>query len=102
LRVFGLGTLLGVLAVTVSFGATEPIVWKAGQWLGASVGAGFAWYYFSPPSFLSTRQMVAVGVPISLLWITIYVTSPPLAVTAVGTALAGGITIAAPALLASG
>ncbi|SFR57504.1 PAP2 superfamily protein [Halogeometricum rufum] len=98
LRVFALGSILGVLAVVASAVSPAGEVWKAGQWLGGSVGAGIAWYVVRPSSQLSLRETVAAGVPVAVLWVGVYVTSPPLLVTVVGTAVAAGVTIAAPTL----
>ncbi len=99
--VFALGIGLGVLAVIASFDSPEPVVWKAGQWLGASLGAGIAWQFFRPTALLSLREAVLAGIPIALLWVAIYVTAPPLVVTVVGTAVAAGVTVAAPTLINS-
>lgn len=98
LRVFALGSVLGVLAVVASAVSPAGEVWKAGQWLGASVGAGVAWYAVRPSCQLGLRETVVAGLPIAVLWIGIYVTSPPLLVTVVGTAVAAGVTVAAPSL----
>jgi membrane-associated phospholipid phosphatase len=98
LRVFALGSVLGVLAVVASAVAPAGEVWKAGQWLGGSIGAGVAWYVVRPSSQLGLRETVVAGVPVAVLWVGIYVTSPPLLVTVVGTAVAAGVTIAAPSL----
>jgi membrane-associated phospholipid phosphatase len=98
LRVFVLGAVLGVLAVAASAVSPAGEVWKAGQWLGASLGAGVAWYAVRPSSELGLRRTVLAGVPVAIIWIAIYVTSPPLVVTVVGTALAAGATILAPSV----
>ena len=100
-RVFALGIGLGVLAVLASMGSPEPVVWKAGQWLGASLGAGIAWHHLRPTSMLAFQEAVVAGVPIAIVWITIYVTSPPLVVTVLATAVAAGVTVAAPRLIDS-
>jgi membrane-associated phospholipid phosphatase len=98
IRVFVLGAVLGVLAVVLSAISAPGDVWKAGQWLGASLGGGIAWYLVRPSDTLSLRATAIAGVPIAVIWVLIYVTSPPLVVTVVGTALAAGLTIAAPTL----
>ncbi|AUV81355.1 phosphoesterase [Salinigranum rubrum] len=100
-RVFALGVGLGVLAVLASMGSPE-VVWKAGQWLGASLGAGVAWHRLRPTSMLTFQEAVVAGVPIAVAWITIYLTSPPLVVTVLATAVAAGVTVAAPTLINSG
>lgn len=99
LRVFGLGVVIGVLALIATAGAPEPELWKVGQWLGASLGAGIAWRTVNPSTYLNPRQTVAVGVPLMALWLAIYVIAPPLVVTVVGTALVAGATIVAPAVV---
>lgn len=99
LRVFGLGVVVGLLALIVTLGAPEGELWKVGQWLGGSLGAGLAWYTIRPTTYLTSVQTVLVSIPILGLWLAIYVTSPPLLVTVVGTALAAGATIVAPAIV---
>jgi membrane-associated phospholipid phosphatase len=99
LRVFALGIVLGVLAVAVSAGNPPGEVWKAGQWLGASLGAGLAWYLVRPAASLDARQTAVVGAPIAVLWVSIYLTSPPLLVTVVGTAALAGLVVSAPTLV---
>jgi membrane-associated phospholipid phosphatase len=96
LKVFVLAGVLGVLAVAASAASPGGEVWKAGQWLGGSIGAGAAWYAVRPSHELDLRGTVAAGVPVAALWVGVYTTSPPLAVTVVGTAVAAGITILAP------
>ena len=98
-RVFALGAVLGVLAVVASLGGASETVWKAGQWLGASLGAGAAWYVARPVGWLSPARTVLAGIPIAILWVAVYVLSPPLVVTVAGTAVAAGLTIAAPTLV---
>ncbi|EJN61259.1 phosphatase PAP2 family protein [Halogranum rubrum] len=100
LRVFALGVVLGLLAVVASAMSPAGEVWKAGQWLGASLGAGTAWYVARPSRTLDLRGTILAGVPIAALWIGIYVMEPPLVVTVVGTALAAATTIATPTLVA--
>ncbi|ELZ32850.1 phosphoesterase PA-phosphatase related protein [Halogeometricum pallidum JCM 14848] len=96
IRVFALGSALGVLAVVASAASPAGELWKAGQWLGASLGAGVAWYAVGPSYLLSLRETAAAGIPIAALWVGIYTLEPPLVVTVVGTAVAAGVTIAAP------
>lgn len=98
LRVFGLGAALGVLAVAASVYAPAGEVWKAGQWLGASLGAGAAWYAVRPSRHLSLVETIIAGIPIGVAWVVIYTTSPPLIVTVAGTAVAAGLTVLAPTL----
>jgi hypothetical protein len=98
LNVFGLGAVLGVLAVVASAYAPAGEVWRAGQWLGASLGAGVAWYAVQPSRRLDPVETVIAGVPIGVAWVAIYVTSPPLPVTVVATAVAAGLTVLAPTL----
>ncbi|MFC4360436.1 phosphatase PAP2 family protein [Halobium salinum] len=98
LRVFVLGSVLGVLAVGASAVSPAGEVWSAGQWLGGSIGAGVAWYAVRPSCQLGLRETIIAGIPIAALWVGIYVTSPPLLVTVVGTAVAAGATIATPSL----
>ena len=98
-RVFALGIGVGLLAVIASAISPASEVWKAGQWFGASLGAGAAWYVARPSLTLDFRGTVVAGVPIAALWIGIYVIAPPLVVTVVGTALAAATTIAAPTLV---
>lgn len=100
LRVFALGIGLGLLAVAASAVSPASEVWKAGQWLGASLGAGGAWYFVRPSMTLDRTWAFVTGTPIAALWVGIYVASPPLPVTVVGTALAAGATVIAPTLAA--
>jgi membrane-associated phospholipid phosphatase len=97
-RVFALGAVLGVLAVVATAGAPESELWKAGQWLGASLGAGLAWHVIRPSTYLTQRQTAVVAILVCSLWLAIYVVSPPLVLTVLGTALAAGLTVAAPAV----
>jgi membrane-associated phospholipid phosphatase len=99
LNVFALGTALGVLAVIASALSPAGEVWAAGQWLGASLGAGVAWYTVRPTHHLGILETLLAGVPIGVVWVGIYVTSPPLVVTVLGTAVAAGLTILAPSLV---
>lgn len=100
LRVFGLGVAIGVVALVVTTMAPEGAPWRAAQWLGASLGAGLAWYVVRPSRVLSPGWTAVAGIPIAALWAAIYVTSPPVLVTVIGTAFAAGTTIAAPTLAA--
>jgi predicted alpha/beta-fold hydrolase len=96
LRVFVLGTTLGVLAVAVSAVNSPGSIWQAGQWLGASLGGGLAWYLVRPGAALNLRQTVVVGAPIAVLWVAIYLSAPPLLVAVVGTAVLAGLIVSAP------
>lgn len=98
LRVFALGSVLGVLAVSASALQLPGDVWKAGQWFGASLGGGVAWYLVRPSDTLDLRGTLIAGVPIAVLWIVVYLSSPPLLVTVVGTAVLAGLIISAPTL----
>lgn len=100
LRAFALGAGLGVLAVLASAGSPAGEVWKAGQWLGGSLGAGIAWHIVRPSRTLAPLRAVIVAIPIGVLWIGIYLTAPPPIVTVVGTAIAAGATVSAPSLAA--
>jgi len=100
LNVFALGAGLGTLAVLASAFSPAGEIWKAGQWLGASLGAGGAWYAVSPSYHLDPVEALVAGIPIAVAWVAIYVTSPPLPVTVVGTAAAAGLTVLAPTLVA--
>ena len=99
LNVFAFGAVLGALAVLASAFSPAGEVWAAGQWLGASLGAGSAWYAVGPSDHLDPVAAVVAGVPSGAAWVAIYVTSPPLPVTVVGTAVAAGLTVLAPALV---
>lgn len=96
LHVFALGGVLGVLAVIAS--ATSPAgeIWTAGQWLGASLGAGVAWYAVRPSHHLDLTETLVAGIPIAVAWVAIYTLSPPLILTVVSTAVAAGLTVLAP------
>jgi membrane-associated phospholipid phosphatase len=98
-RVFALGAGIGVLAVLTSAVAPSGAAWNAGQWLGGSIGAGIAWYVVRPTTSLTLREAVGAGAPIGILWVAVYLSSPPLLVTLFATALAAGFAIAAPTLL---
>lgn len=98
LRVFLLGIGIGVLAVILSALAPAGEVWNAGQWLGGSIGAAAAWYAVRPSRRLGLLGTLAAGIPAAVLWVSIYVTSPPLLVTVVGTAVAASVTILAPTI----
>ena len=96
LRVFALGATLGVLAVIASVLSPAGEIWSAGQWLGASLGAGVAWYAVRPSHHLDLVETLIAGVPIAIIWVVVYTTSPPLVITMLGTAIAAGLTIFAP------
>lgn len=98
LRMFGLGIGIGVLAVVASAVSPAEEVWKAGQWLGASLGAGGVWYFVRPSRTLEPIIAFVIGLPIAALWVGIYVTAPPLPITVLGTAVAAGVTVATPTL----
>lgn len=98
LRVFALGIVLGLLAVGVSATQLPGDVWQAGQWLGASLGGGLAWYLVRPSDTLNHQQTIIAGTPIAILWVVVYLLSPPLIVTVVGTAVLSGLIISAPTL----
>jgi membrane-associated phospholipid phosphatase len=99
LRVFGLGVVLGVLALVVSSSSQPEAIWKVGQWLGASLGGGIAWYLVRPSDTLDVRETALAGLPIAVLWVGVYLASPPLIVTVLGTAALAGLIISAPALV---
>ncbi|WP_380679469.1 phosphatase PAP2 family protein [Salinigranum sp. GCM10025319] len=98
-RVFVLGAGIGVLAVLMSAVSPSGAVWNAGQWLGGSIGAGIAWYVVQPSTSLTLPEAVGVGIPVGLLWVAVYLSSPSLLVTVFSTALAAGFAIAAPTLI---
>ena len=98
LRVFALGAVLGALAVIASAFSPAEGIWEAGQWLGASIGAGVAWYAVRPSRHLSLGETLVAAIPIAVAWVAIYTTSPPLIVTVIGTAIAAGLTVLAPTL----
>ena len=98
MRAFGLSAGVGVLALVATATAPSGELWSAGQWLGASLGAGAAWHWLRPTSTLTVREAVVAGVPIAVLWVAIYATSPPLVVTVLGTAVAAATTVAAPTI----
>lgn len=98
LRVFALGIVLGALAVIASVLQPPGDVWKAGQWFGASLGGGVAWYLVRPSDALDLRGTLVAGTPIAILWIAVYLLSPPLIVTVLGTAILAGLIISTPTL----
>ena len=98
LRVLLLGIGIGVLAVVLSALTPAGEVWNAGQWLGGSIGAAAAWYAVRPSRRLGLFGTLAAGVPAAVLWVAVYVTSPSLVVTVVGTAVAASVTILAPTI----
>jgi membrane-associated phospholipid phosphatase len=98
LRVLLLGIGIGVVAVILSALAPAGEVWNAGQWLGGSVGAAVAWYAVRPSRRLGLGGTLVAGIPAAVLWVAIYLTSPPLVVTVVGTAVAASVTILAPTI----
>lgn len=99
LRVFALASGIGLAAVVAAALSPHGEVWEAGQWLGASLGGGVAWYVVRPSRQLDLWGALAAGLPVAVLWGLLYYVSPPLLVTVPATAILGGFTVAAPTLV---
>ena len=77
--------LLGVVTA-FTFGHSATLIPAA---LGMAPDA--AW-------FLPLVETLIAGVPIAIIWVVVYTTSPPLVFTMLGTAVAAGLTVFAPTL----
>ncbi|ESP88559.1 phosphatase PAP2 family protein [Candidatus Halobonum tyrrellensis] len=99
LRVFGLGTAVGAAALGATAlppaGALPPV----GQWFGASLGGGVAWYLVRPSRELASKGALIVGLPTGALWVVTYFLTLSLPIVVAATALLGGLTVAAPTLV---
>jgi membrane-associated phospholipid phosphatase len=98
-RVFVLGAGIGILAVVMSAASPSGEVWNAGQWLGGSVGAGLAWYAVRPSTSLDLSEAAVAGIPVGVLWGALYLSSPPLVIAVLSTALMAAYTVVAPTLV---
>ena len=99
LRVFALGSVVGAAALWATALPPAGALWSVGQWFGASLGAGVAWYLVRPSRELALKGALLVGLPTAALWVVVYTSIRSPLVVVVVTAALGGLTVAAPTLV---
>ena len=99
LRVFALGTAIGAAALGAAALPPTGTLWSVGQWFGASLGGGIAWYFVRPSRELALKGALLVGLPTAALWAVLYVSTPSLPLVVAATAVLSGLTVTAPTLV---
>lgn len=100
LRTFAIAIALAVGAVVATVWSPGGTAWSAGQWLGATLGAGGAWFVVRPSCELDLRGTAIASAIVGGLWGGTYLLSPTFVLTVVAVAVASALTVGAPSLAA--